>query len=157
MSVPGEPVCIYLFRKNPVFYLPAFEISRSCRTASEGKNVGIATKGIQLIIEALFSKYTLQRLPEGRQKRPDPLLCMIARAPSCRGSRAIKADRKIACCEDDFRGLPVSSHITHPAFHSHYLFYNYCTSSTLSIFSLFSQSVGQFHLAPFEIRGLINI
>jgi hypothetical protein len=35
MRVPEEPVCIDLFRKNPVFYLPAFEISRSCRTASE--------------------------------------------------------------------------------------------------------------------------
>ncbi len=33
MRVPEEPVCIDLFRQNPVFYLPAFEISSSCRTA----------------------------------------------------------------------------------------------------------------------------
>jgi hypothetical protein len=36
MSVPEEPVFIHLFRQNPVFsYLPAFEIYRSCRTASD--------------------------------------------------------------------------------------------------------------------------
>jgi hypothetical protein len=34
MRVPEEPVRIDLFRQNPVFYLPAFEISRLCRTAS---------------------------------------------------------------------------------------------------------------------------
>jgi hypothetical protein len=34
MRVSEEPVYIYLFRQNPVFYLPAFEISLSCRTAS---------------------------------------------------------------------------------------------------------------------------
>jgi hypothetical protein len=54
------------------FYLSAFEISRSGRTASEGKNVGITTKRIQLIIEALFSKYTLQRMPEGGRKGLTP-------------------------------------------------------------------------------------
>jgi hypothetical protein len=37
--VPEEPVCVHLFRRNPVFsfYLPAFENSRSCRTASGGQ------------------------------------------------------------------------------------------------------------------------
>jgi hypothetical protein len=34
MRVSEEPVCIHLFRQNR-FCLPAFEISRSCRTASE--------------------------------------------------------------------------------------------------------------------------
>jgi hypothetical protein len=34
MKVPEEPVFIYLFRQNPVFYLPAFEISRSRRIPS---------------------------------------------------------------------------------------------------------------------------
>jgi hypothetical protein len=33
MRVSEEPVCINLFKKNS-FFLPAFEISRSCRTAS---------------------------------------------------------------------------------------------------------------------------
>ncbi len=34
IRVPEEPVCINLFRKKSSFYLPAFEISRSCRTGS---------------------------------------------------------------------------------------------------------------------------
>jgi hypothetical protein len=34
MRVSKEPVCIYLFSAKSSFYLPAFEISRSCRTAS---------------------------------------------------------------------------------------------------------------------------
>ncbi len=34
MRVSEDPVCIYLFRQNLVFYHLAFEISRLCRTAS---------------------------------------------------------------------------------------------------------------------------
>jgi hypothetical protein len=42
MRVSEEPDCIHLFRQNPVFYLPAFEISRSCRTASDVHPLGCA-------------------------------------------------------------------------------------------------------------------
>ncbi len=41
MRVSEEPVCIDIFSAKSSFYLPAFEISRSCRTASAFSSVRI--------------------------------------------------------------------------------------------------------------------